>query len=169
MKARAAQISNRRRPHWWSALLSLFVALMLIAPASQLCALMETLPGHSHAAASGHSHTDEATAHHDHHHDAAAHHNAGHHSDGTAWQSVPEQHACCSHLDAPSVVAAASSRFAAPDASSIGLSFVPATLPAAQDIFALTNCRGRDGPSDSQPLPQLSRASLLGRAPPFSV
>lgn len=170
MKARAAHSNNRRRPHWWSALLSLFVALSLVVPPSQLCALMETAPGHAHSDGhahsgdAGHSHSDEGAAHHDDHHQPIAQH-----TDKATLQPVPHQHACCPESAPLPVVMAAPSRSATPDESAIGVSFMPATLPAMQNIFALTNCHGRDGPDDSQPLPQLSRASLLGRAPPVSV
>lgn len=161
MKARSAGFDNRRRPQWWSFLLSLFVALLVIVPPSQLCALMELAPSHSHSdkhspvAALSHSHSEEV---------------ATHVGEVATLQSVPEQHACCSEMDAPAVVASALSRFAAPDANSVDFSFMPATLPTTQDTFALTNCHGRDGPSLDTPLrSQFSPSSLLGRAPPVSV
>lgn len=158
MKARQGWFTNRTRPQPWSALLSLFVALSLMFSPAHLCALMESAPGHSHETASAHSHQN------DHHHAAAAQHFGG-----AVVQSVPDEHDCCSEGTVQPAVAAATSRFAAPNESSISLFFLPA-MPQVQDIFALTSCHGRAGPPPDQPLrSQFLPSSLLGRAPPISA
>lgn len=172
MKARATRSNNRRRPQWSSALVSLFVALSLMVLSTQLCALMESLPGHAHT--DGHSHAAAfsrhdshdgqapgATHYGDHSHDGATHH--------ATSQPVPDAHECCSAMNAPPVIAAAVSRLSAPDRHSAPAAFALAVPSSPLDIFALTNCHGRDGPPDESLHSQLGRASLLGRAPPVSV
>lgn len=172
MKLRATRFQSQRRPLWWSALVSLAAVLSLLLTPPQVCAVMELLPdqahteGHSHAAVSihqhdGDGHTAPAVSVNDHPH--AATHQA-------AWQSVPDEHDCCSNMDAAPVVAASSVRAVALDAHTTLAAFAPAIVPSSFDIFALTNCHGRDGPLPDESLHfQLSRATLLGRAPPVSV
>jgi len=176
MKAHATRFDNRRRPPWWSALLSLFVSLSLMLSPAQLCALMEMAPGHahvdglSHAATAPHTHSHDGHSHeaapHDDHSHAGATHQASHQA---TLQSVPQAHECCLDMKAPPVVAVGISRFTAPGSHSAPATYALAVLPAPLDIFALTNCHGRDGLLDETLHSQLSRASLLGRAPPVSV
>ena len=182
MKARRAHIANRNRPQWGSALLSLLVVLSLIAPPSHLCGLLEAAPGHSHS--SGHSHTShEAASGHavcghgepghndgDYYDDDQQH--AGvthHHSSGASVSSLPGPTTCCSDGTTLAVVASTPARFLGRAANATGLTFMPATVPLSQSIIALSHCYGRDGPPGSKHLPQLSCASLLGRAPPTSA
>ena len=172
MKLRATRFHKQRRPLWWSALLSVMAVLSLLLTPTQVCAVMELLPGqahtegHSHAAASVHpsegdGHVAPAVS--DDGHSHAATHQA-------AWQSVPDEHDCCSNMDAAPVVTASSVRAGAPDAHTTLATFAPAIAPSSFDIFALTNCHGRDGPPlDETFHSQLSRGTLLGRAPPVSV
>lgn len=173
MKARATGSNNRRRSHWWSARLSLLVSLSLMLSPTQLCALMEMAPGHAHAdghshAASGsheHSHNGQAQEASDHPHAGATHRT----TNQATLQLVPDTHECCSNMNEPPVVAAAALRLAAPDTHSAPATFAPAVPSPPFDLFALTNCHGRDGPLDETLHSQLGRASLLGRAPPVSV
>jgi len=176
MKAHATCFDTRRRPPVWSALLSVFVALSLILSPTQMCALMEMVPGHahgeghSHEAASAHEHFDdegapEAVPHGDHSRAVAPYHA----TNGATLQPVPQAHECCSIMNEPPVVVAAVSRLAAPDTHSAPATFAPAVSPSPHDTFAVTNCHGRDGPLDETLHSQLRRATLLGRAPPVSV
>jgi len=176
MKARATRFNNHRRPPLWSALLSLFAALSLIVPPSQLCALLETAPGHGHAeghsheAASAHEHSHDGRAQKADHHDDHSYTGATHHATkGATLQPVPDAHECCSDMSAPPIVAAPVSRLASPDTHPAPATFALAVPPSPLDIFAVTNCHGRDGPPDESLHSQLSRATLLGRAPPVSV
>lgn len=164
MKAHSARFDSRSGPRWWSALLSLVIALSLIAPSSHLCALTETLTGHSHAALDGRSHSHNADA-----HDGQA--ATERHDGGVGVQSVPEPETCCSDAAiTPFVVATVASRFAGPKERATDFSFALATLPVVQDVFALTTSHGRDGPSSDQPFrSHFAPSSLLGRAPPVSV
>ena len=149
-------------------MLSLLALLVLVVSPLCRCAMAEASPGHSHSAAAGSTvagHAHEATPD-AHHKDGTAHHK----DDQRSLSSVPESHVCCCDSNVPPVVLATLSHSAAPDASSWMPAFTPATLPAMQDIFALTNCYGRDGPPPDEPLrSQFFPSSLLGRAPPVSV
>lgn len=171
MKARAAHSNNRRRPPLWSALLSLLVALSLLLSPTQMCALMEMAPSHtgadsdSHAAASAHEHSGGGRAQEANHHTGTTYRA----TNQATLQSVPDTHECCSDMNAPPVVATAASRLGVPDAHSAPATFALAIPPSPFDLFILTNCHGRDGPTDETLYSQLSRATLLGRAPPVSV
>ncbi len=176
MKAHATCFDTRRRPPVWSALLSVFVALSLILSPTQMCALMEMAPGHAHGEghprglASAHEHSGDGhaleAAHHDDHSRAVAPYHA---TNGAILQPVPQAHECCSNMNEPPVVAAGISRFAALDTHSAAVSFAVAVPSLSQNLFAVTNCHGRDGPSDETLHSQFRRATLLGRAPPVSV
>ena len=168
---RASHFDNRRRLHGWSVILSLLVALSLVAPPSHLCALMESSPSHghadgrSHAAVPAHKHSPgasspEADHHNDHPHAAA--------TDQATLQPVPQAHGCCSDRNAPPVVVVGS-RFAAPNTHSTPATFALVASPSPLDIFALTHYHGRDGPPSKPLHSQLSRAFLIGLAPPVSV
>lgn len=178
MKRRPAPKSSRTRSQWWSCVLSVLVALSLLVRPSDICALVESSPGHSHAHASQHSdgaspgHAHNSVEEHDHSHHHGSHHDGGtqHESspgDGRMSLSTPEAaHACCSDTSAPHPVVAASLRsFQADDSFSLEL-FAAATLPLSPDIFALTACHGRDGPPDRSLRSQFVPSSQLGRAPP---
>lgn len=176
MKARATRFNNHRRPPLWSALLSLFVALSLIVPPSQLCALMESSPGHahtdghSHEAASAHEHSHDGRAQKADHHDDHSNTGATHHATkGATLQPVPDAHECCSDMTMPPVVVAAASRLSVSASHPAAATFALAVPPSPLDTVTLTNCHGRDGPPDETLHSQLSRATLLGRAPPVSV
>lgn len=164
-RTRTTQFDNRRRPQWWAALLSLFVALSFLMPTTCLCAMAEAAPGHSHSAARESSH-QAAAAQHD-----SRHSDANHHAHNQATLSVESaSHICCCDSDVPLVVLSSAVRAAAPDLSSLAIDFAPATLPMTPDVFALTACLGRDGPSaDAPPASPFSPATLLGRAPPSLV
>lgn len=185
MKEHQGWFTNRRRPLWGWTLLSLLVALSLVLPPTQLCALMETAPSHSHstdhAKRSAHFHAGKAS--HSHSHEKSSsdshashtsqsndHHVAVSRSNGAVLHSLPEPDACCSEMDAPNVVLAIASRSTASDEYVADLCFIPAALPKVQKIFELTYYHGRDGPASNISLPsQLSSSSLLGRAPPILV
>lgn len=165
MTARSAQFSNRRRPQWWSALLSLFVAITIALPSSHLCAPWESSSGHSHGsehAALGHADQDG--------HDGD-HHADNHHADASDDHSStpPEQHTCCSDSEPLQAVVAAVLRPAAPDQIVVPVNYAVPTQPFVVDVFALTNCHGRDGPPGQILRSQFVPSSLLGRAPPFLV
>lgn len=133
---------------------------------------MEATPGHSHGASShsheaGHSH-EAAGAHHGEHvhvHAQAAHYG----SSRLAFAPIEPPETCCGQSEAIPVVAASTPGFAAPHRGFAPIVYAPAILPQAQEIFALANCHGRDGPSDKPLRSQFVPLSLLGRAPPVSV
>lgn len=156
MRLQATRGDIRRRPHWWSGLLLLFVVLSFAAQPTCLGALAEASPGHSHLTSSDPSH---------HSHEAA--HNE---SDRATVSSTLSPHECCCDSDALAVVGSPISRLAAPEGRSTAISFAPAILPDVQGVLALSHCYGRDGPSINHLLrSQFSSSSLLGRAPPLSV
>ena len=160
MKTRRPRLTNRTRLHWWSALPALFVIWSLVLQPSHLCLLFESgSHSHSHAPASAHSHhhhADEAVA-------------ERHNSPKMPALPAPEEDSCCSSGVVPLAILANSSRFTVPVEQLVHLTFAPAVLPVSSDVFALTNCHGRDGPP-RVPLPsQFLLSSFLGRAPPVSV
>ena len=174
MKRRPAPKSSRTRSQWWSCVLSVLVALSLLVRPADICALVESSPGHSQAHASEHSNGASSG----HSHDSANDHDGSHHHDGGAWHesslgdgrmslTAPGVlHACCADIPAPHPVVVSSLRaFQADDKSSVVL-FASATLPLSPGIFALTACHGRDGPSDKPFRSQFLPSSRLGRAPP---
>lgn len=159
MKTLRPRITNRTRPNWWSALPALFVIWSLVLQPSHLCLLFESdSHSHSHASASAHCHhhADEAVA-------------ERHNSPKMAVLPAPEEDSCCSSGVVPVAILTNPSRFTVPVEQLVHLTFAPAVLPVSSDVFALTNCHGRDGPP-RVPLPsQFLSSYLLGRAPPISV
>lgn len=164
MRAQPTRFDNRSWPREWSALLSLLALLVLVVSPLCRCVMAEMSHEHSHSGVV--EQTQETTLDDHHHDDGTAHHQ----NDGIALSSLPEAHVCCCDSDVPDVVLSALSPSAVPDASSWVPDYTPATLPVMQDVFALTNFHGRDGPPPNKSLlSQFSSSSLLGRAPPASV
>ena len=163
MKTRRLRFTNRTRPHWWSALASLFVIWSLVLQPSHLCLLFESsVPSHTHS----HNSASSPANHHNYPHEAATEQQG---SPKMAVLPLPEEDSCCSGGSAPLAIVAATSRFTAPVAQAVHLAFAPAVLPTASSVFALTNCHGRDGPPDAPLRSQFLSSSLLGRAPPVSA
>jgi hypothetical protein len=171
-------------PSWWSPLLSLFVAFTLVVQPAQLCAMLESSPGHSHG---GHSHKGDSHASHSdasHPHVGASHHQSDdndqareHHAaveheatepavGGLALMPSSSQHMCCSDDGGSHAVTAATRRSFSPEERLVSLSNDSGIVSATPDIFTLTACHGRDGPPGHSLRSQLSHSSLLGRAPP---
>lgn len=198
MKLRRNRIGNsenRKCPTWRSTLLSLFVACTLVVQPAQLCALLESAPGHSHddshshqgdshhakASPAVHVHEAASSSHHPHDHATDdshthnSHHEVAHQPTARASeyrlfiQPVPAPHVCCSDGGSTPVVTATTRRSAAPHERSTDLAFEHGVLPTMPDSFALTACHGRDGPLGRPLRSQFSAASLLGRAPPALV
>lgn len=145
--------------------MSLLLAITIALPSSHLCALLESSPGHAHGgehAALGHTDQDD----HDDDHHADSHHNA---AAGDHSSTPSKQHACCSDGEPLQAVVADVLRPAAPDQIVVPVVYVVPTQPVVTDVFALTNCHGRDGPPGQILRSQFVSSSLLGRAPPSLV
>lgn len=183
MKSPQRNVNKRTQPSWWSAVLSVLVALSLALQPACICALAEISAHESHAG--GHSHSAETG--HGHSHEAAT---PDHHTDHqSSEQPEPQQEvpdvrasggsnaafaaldhgACCCESEAQSVVAASVSRISVPDHASVRLACAPPYEVFVPEISTMANCRGRDGPPGRPLRSQFVPASLLGRAPPISI
>jgi hypothetical protein len=155
--------------------LALFAVLAQGAFAS--CPFWEALP-HSHSQAQHGAHSHRAESHHDDAQSGDAHQGDGRHShqiNSAGQPTAPDDQQdddciCCSGV-ADSALLPASSHLTLPSPSFQSVDFnALAILPDEFQLDrAVSIIRDRDGPPAARPPSQLSRATLLGRAPPVSA